>query len=385
MELYNIEKKPLRKKDKEAYYYDDKGRFSPVPGMFDSKEEVFAFVMSCAKRSIPKVTNQMLEEVWEEGEEKKIIILEALEQLKREHESAADYFKSAAYGRAIPAIKKLQVPLLSGAQAQKIKGIGKGIGSHIDEILRSGRLKSVEEREEYRIQRQKAVETFTKIWGVTAKIAGEWYTQGYESIEDVPDAELTDQQKAGIKYMDELTQQIPREEISEFADELTAQLVGTNGVEYVDIVGVYRRGAAEVEAIDIMVSVDESQKIGKPLFRKIVAILEKAGIITDAPVFGTKKFMGVAQIPGSKIHHRIDIALVYSDARGAALIHSTGPQAFVVHLKEMAAQQQYKLTEEGLFKLTSKDDEEDEKISVPSEKDVFSALKMQYTDPEDRF
>jgi len=160
MELYNVDQKPLRKKDKEAYYHDDRNNFVKVPSMFDTGPEVFYFLRVCAKKTIPGVTDEMIKDVWKDAEEKKEIVLDALEQLKRENEAAGDRFKTIAYARAIPQIKKLKVPLLSGAQALKIKGIGKGIASHIDEILKTGRLKSLEEREQSKIDRQKVIERY---------------------------------------------------------------------------------------------------------------------------------------------------------------------------------------------------------------------------------
>ena len=382
MELYNVDQKPLRKKDKEAYYYDDKGNFSKVPSMLDSKDEVFAFLMTCVKITFPQVTDDIIEEVWQEAEGKKAIIIDALDQLKREHESAADYFKSAAYKKAIPQIKSLQVPLLSGAQAQKIKGIGKGIASHIDEILKAGKLKSVEEREENRIKRQAVIELFTKIWGVNSKVAGEWYGLGFREITDLSEAKLSKQQQIGIKYYDEIKQLIPRQEVAEIGTAISSKLEGNHGVTNVDIVGPYRRGASEIDVVEIVVAVD-NEKLGKALLKKIMTELED--IVTDYPVISSKKVMGLALAPEGATHRRIDITFVPIDERGAFLIHAIGPQAFVVHIKEMASQNGFKLKEDGLFKLDITIDGEDEKISVPDEEDVFDTFGMPYVDPEDRF
>jgi len=381
MEIYNVDQKPLRKKDKEAYYYDDVGNFVRVPSMFDSKKDVFTFVMTCAKKSIPGITEEMIREVWEEAEEKKSIIIDALDQLKREHDSAADYFKSAAYKRAIPQIKSLQIPLLSGEQAQKIKGIGKGIAAHIDEILRAGRLKSVEEREKGRIERQVVVERFTKIWGVSSKTAGEWYSQGLREITDLTDEKLTKQQQVGLKYYEEISQPIPREDVEAIQKRIDDVLQERYSIHPT---GSYRRGASEVDVIDIIISTEEGQKIGKALLKKIVKELEDEGVISDAPVFSAKTFMGIALTPEDS-YRRINITLVPEDETGALLLHTTGPQAFVTHIKELAAQQGYKLNETGLYKLSTAIDENDEKISVPKEQDIFETLHIDYTDPEDRF
>lgn len=383
MDLYNVDKRPLKKKDKDAYYYDDTGKFSPVPSMFDPRDVVFKFVMTCVKKTIPNISTALIEDVWRDAEDKKALIVDALGQIKREHESAADYYKASAYGKAIYQIQKLQVPLLSGAQAQKLKGVGKGIASHIDEILKAGRLKSVEERELSRIERQRIIESFTKIWGVNSKVAEKWYSEGFRHMTDVSEANLNEQQRIGIKYYEEFNLPIPREDVDDILESIISEIGFPNelGITHIDATGPYRRGASTVENVEIVISIEPDRMITKSLAQKIAAALKKSRTLTDIPVVGPKKILGVA-FPKSNFHRKVNISLVPSDERGAVLIHSIGPPAFVVHVKEIASQQGYRLNEAGLFKLTTEDDE---KIITEEESDIFDILGIPYTHPEDRF
>src|SRR5207249_657507 len=96
------------------------------------------------------------------------------------------------------------------------------------------------------------------------------------------------------------------------------------------------------------------------------------------------KIMGIGIVPGGSIHRRVDLKVIQADQRGAALIFATGPQSYVNYLREMAAQLGYKLSEDGLLKL-SFFEQKDVKIDTENEQTIFDTLKIPYTDPEDRF
>ena len=152
----------------------------------------------------------------------------------------------------------------------------------------------------------------------------------------------------------------------------------------VDAAGPYRRGAPVSDKIEIFITIDEintKQKIGKPFLRKIAGALGTSKVLTEEPVFLTKKIIGVIKIYS---HHILELTVIPSSLRGVALLNSTGPQSYMVYIKEVAAQQGYKLNENGLYKLSTKDDK-DIKIYTFEEKDIYEELRIPYTRPEDRF
>lgn len=386
LELYNIDKAPFKKKDKDAYYYDDQ-KFTPVPKLSDDKGEIISFLRVCMNQP-----TEVIEELWDEAFEKNKIILEALEQLRIE--SSADEtnrWQSIAYAKAIKELKTLEVPIVSGEQAKKIKGVGKGIAAAIDEVLRSGELKPKEERERSKAEFGDAIKLFMEVWGVNKKVAGEWYKKGYRTLEDIPDDELTEEQKVGIKYASELNLPTEREyieEIEKWIDANLAKIVGRLATK-IYLVGDYRRGAETKPGynggtdIEILISAAFPAKetlstiLKRFPFVKYTSNIHKAKSSKDSNVFIAESIIELSD----KSHRKLKTTLVPSNSIGARLLLSTGPDAFVLQLKEQAAQMGYRLSEDGFYKISGA---EDEKLSFNEEK-IFTTLGMDYVPPEDRF
>lgn len=383
MELYGSEGKKLRKKDKEAFYYPaNSKKLVKIPGMFDSEKDVKKFVEMCVKISIPKASTKDIDEMWATAIARNDIVINAMEELKKENESSGDVWKSRAYGRAVKSLKALKIPIVSGVQVMKISGIGKGIASHIDEILKTGKLKSQEERLESSIKRQAVMEKFLSIWGVGPKHASKWYENGHRDIEDLVNEKLTDMQKVGIKYIEELKIKIPRAEAKSIFDVVRERVKALYPKAKIEMVGSYRRGATEMGDIDIIIYTGIPTQ-GRLEMEELIADLVENEIITDAPVIGDEKFMGVALDSNGVHHRRMDIRLVPINEWGTALLHSTGPDTFNIQLRQQASQMGYKLSERGLYKLSVQDDG-DELIPTPTEASVFEALGTSYVPPEKR-
>lgn len=376
MELYNEEKGPYRKKDKVAYYYDDEDNFVMVPKMTDDKGQVIPFLRVCMNQ-----TEDTILELWDEALARNQLVLDTLEQLRTENESDdTSRWQSIAYAKAIKELKKLKIPIVSGEQARKIKGIGKGIAGAIDEVLRTGKIKPKEEREKAKDERNKALDLFMEIWGVSKKIAAGWYGAGYRSVEDIPDDELTDEQRIGIKYRDELNLPIEREDIDNIKLWISenAEQISDTGVTKMYITGEYRRGA-DTSIISILAASDNPSKgvltSLLKLFPPFIPSMHKTG-----SKFSTETIIDLSKF-GGKGHRKMVVTLVPDNILGAALLVSTGPDAFVLQLREQAAQMGYRLSEDGLVKISG----EEEEVIDTSEKDIFKLLGMEYISPRDRF
>lgn len=377
MEFFNAEGGKLRKKDKIAYYKNGKGKFVQVPVMTSTKEEVFPFLKQCVLTSIDDATDEMIDKVWAEAEEKKELILSGLQQMKDEAEASGENtYKVAAYARAIKKVKSLHVPILSGEQAQKLSGIGPGIASVISEILRHGRLRTQEERIEGAAARQPIIDLFMGIWDVKPKTANEWYAKGHKELEDLIDEKLTNKQKLGIKYYQDLQKKISSKTVEHVVQELKDAL--GDMIDDVEGAGPYRAGAYEVDVIEILV---HSGKTGKAALKKIVDILAKRKILVDVEMSELKpqKFSGICRVSTS--YYRIDIHLLPESEAGLFLLFTTGPKEFLNNIKEQAAVQDYRLDRKGLVKISMGDDE---KIEVSSERSIFEAIGMDYVEPENR-
>jgi len=348
-----------------------------APSVFDTREVLEKYILKCIQKKHPTATISDIRTIWDNAEKKKSLIIDALTQLYEEHKAKGDRFRSIAYGRALTQIKKMTSPIVSGKQAKKIKGIGKGIADKIDEILRTGKLAILEKEADMDADRVAVVNKFMSIWSVGSVLANVWYDKGYRHIRDIPSNVLSDAQRIYIKYYDELQEKIPREEIEYMFGRVKDVLKNVVTVSSIELVGSYRRGLLESRDIDVLITDTHSSLTSGP-GNTIVKALEENGIITDTLSSGPQRFLGIVRSPRTGKHHRFDIFLVPREDRGTALAHFTGPADFVIDMKNRAMKKGYRFTEKGMF------DENDMKISLPREQDVFKILDMEYVEPENR-
>lgn len=376
VDLYNSESKPYKKKDKEPYYYLDE-KLVQVPKMTDPKERIFEFLEVCMEQPEKEINT-----LWVEAYSKNKIILDALERLRAESSSDdTSRWQSIAYAKAIKELKKIEVPIVSGAQAQRIKGVGKGIATVIDEVLRSGELKPKEEREKGKAERVQTIDLFSSIWGVDKKLASTWYDKGHRSLEDLGKEELTDEQKLGIKHIDEIPKPIEREKLEEFnkycQDNLAKITFGGKIASKIYLTGGYRRGATSIKKIEVVIT------SATPSKKSLEDVLKKIPQIQYISKVAKKKSFFIASVLlkfGDSVR-KGDVIMVPSTVIGAYLLFSTGPESFVQQMREQAAQKEYRLTEEGLYKISGEDDE----LIPVKEEELFKLLGEEYILPEDRF
>lgn len=346
------------------------------PTIFDSRDIVLVYVEKCLKEKNVSYTPEKLDDIWDEYLAKNVLILDYLKQLKKEVQSKGEIFKVKAYSNAIRAISTLQVPIISGKQARKIPGVGAKIEKKIDEIISTGKLKTVEKRTRESTDKQKVIESFLNIWGVGIKGAQQFYKRGYRSINDIKFGDLNEQQQIGLKYYNDFSQVIPRAEMDKLAKVVEKSIKSVNKNLNICVCGSYRRGALTSGDIDILVRL-KHQKPSQDLLTTIVKQLENDGLVTDTLSLGVTKFMGVIKDSTGK-HRRIDIRLVPSKDFPYAILYFTGPKDLNIQMRDRAIKLGYKLSEKGLF------DENGTLIPAKTEKEIFEALIMTYIPPEKR-
>lgn len=393
-ELFNSEGGKLRKKDLFAYYRDvENGPLKKVPSMSDKKEDILEFLFKCVSHKL-QVTKEDLLKVWNDLESRNKLILDALEEIKKEHESDIDQsatHRARAYINAIKAVKKLNVPLLSGQQAMKISGIGKGIASRVDEVMRSGKLRPKEERIQSIIDRQSATEQFLKVWGVKPKDANEFFNKGKKNLDDLRESEklaedsqkeslLNLVQRVGLMYFDDLQLKISRADAEEIAKKVKKDIRKLFSDAEVELCGDYRRKKDDMNVIEILIGIDLSSQRGAA--GNIAKKLLSDGIALEIPYIKPQKLMGVAKGLDGRAK-RFDITITDLSDFGLGLLFCTGPDTFLKEVKMMAGQQDFRLTNKGFHKI-AKTDEPDEKIDARRDQDIFDKLGMKYIEPENR-
>jgi len=203
-------------------------------------------------------------------------------------------------------------------------------------------------------------------------------------------SKLNHHQLIGIKYFDDISKKIPREEII-IVEKLLKKIILDMSKDFiVTICGSYRRGRPRSGDIDTLIThtqiknKKDLENNGQDVLTKIVFMLEHLGFLVDhLTEESTTKYMGVCICPKKgKIARRIDIRLVPYESYGAAILYFTGSKNFNTTMRTHALHKGYKLSEYGLFKMEN--GKEKEQVSCPEEKDIFKVLDYQYAEPPDR-
>ncbi len=379
MELYTSEGKVARGKNPKNAYYKRLGKLIPTPTHEDSKEKIFDFLETCIGHTKPNITKTDILDLWNFYLEKHKMILSYLEALLAKHTAEGDKVRITAYRNAIKTIRNSKVPIASGAQAIKLKGIGKKTADKIDEILSTGKLETIDARMIEELEKQKTIELFMSVWGIGPKNAKSLYDKGYVTLQDLEDAspekEITPQVQMGLRYYRDLSERIPRKDIDHIKPRLEKILHYLNPDAYFIIAGSYRRGLKSSGDIDIIIS---SNSPG-PLLKKYVESLHMYDILKDDLALGRKKYEGIGYLKDKYKHIRIDILSVPPDELGTALLYFSSGRDFNKMIRQIAKDKGWTLSESGMKNIGS-----GKILKFKTEEEVFKKLKMKYVPPKER-
>jgi len=302
-----------------------------------------------------------------------------------------DYFRSVndrgrviAYGKAVSALRMLDVEITNVSQVKGVRGIGPKLRAKIKEYLDTGQIKAVEDKKELmktttkKTEKEQTIQEFTTIWGVGPAKAKSLYEKGMRSIDELEKNKnlLSTQQQIGLKYREDLSQKIPRKNITVLYTLFVYFLNKAYGSDNykLKVAGSYRRGKTESGDVDCLIT---SKIFG---LRDVVKLFQKKGIITDVLSMKGEKFMGVAHCPSGGQHIRLDIEFVPAESWGTALLYFTGSKGTNIYMRGIAKKKGYILNEHGIYNTkTGK-----KVVENPSEKDVFEILGLTYIPPERR-
>jgi len=385
MEYYDAHGKKATRKTKTRYYYDEDGKLTTVPTMADSRNEILDYLEACVQTEHPGVTREDLETAWGEQLQRLQPVLDYLEVLRTEYLEAGDRWRMISYSKAIKALKAVEVPIVSGKQAQKLRGIGSGIAKKIDEVLKTGGLRIVDvqakEKIEEQAEKRRVMDLFQTIWNVGPAKAKQWYQQGYRTLEEIRKYEystLSEAQKETLKFNKQLREKIPRDEITHHKEFWEAPLYAIDTNAKFEIAGSYRRGASSSGDIDILIT----SKHNRDTLDRYIEALEDEGDIIYILQRSKNKVTTLAQMmrePEPRVA-KIDFFYVPWDSWGTGLVAWTGSGEFVRAMRAEASREGYKLSEKDLtVKKTGR------VIKTPTEESVFKALGMKYVPPEKRY
>jgi DNA polymerase/3'-5' exonuclease PolX len=317
------------------------------------------------------------------------------------------YYKLATIKRVIETISKYNKKINVGNDLTNIKGIGPKTIGRINEIIKTGKLSEIKEKE----KQYESITELSTIYGIGPAKASVFYEQfGIKSIADLIKADangkitLTHQMELGIKYKDLLVEKIPHELIKLIEKPILDKINLSDNDIIAIICGSYRRKNDFSSDIDILLThgniTPTNNKQGFYL-DLVVKALDKFFIIDKLTESSKRHFQGFASvknIPNIKNYNklvkngspdfnikdsviRLDIIIVPYSSYYTALMHFTGSASFNQKMRLHAKSMNMKLSEYGLYKHVGT---KNIPIKINSEEDIFNNLLLKYIPPEKR-
>jgi len=289
-------------------------------------------------------------------------------------------FKARAYKKGEETILTMNEDINTYKQLEGKPGMGSAILKKLKEFEETGKVGYLER------ERVNPINVFTQVHGIGIKNAKEIIEKGITTIEELnkhPEM-LNNVQKKGLRYYEDLTHRIPREEI-EVYDKQIQKVFDTifesqkDDVSF-EIVGSYRRGLASSGDIDLIIT---SKLDNKKVFADFLDGLIKEKIIIEVLSRGKVKSLTIGQLEGKKAR-RLDFLYAPPDEYAFAVLYFTGSKAFNTIMRHHALSKGLTLNEHGLYKMENK--KKGDKIvgEFLSEQDIFSYLGLEYKTPEQR-
>jgi len=296
----------------------------------------------------------------------------------------ANMYRLKSIIKVIKQLEKYDKKIISSKQLKNIEGIGAHTLLRIDEILKTGKLSEIKITEDidkylhiiekledvFGIGRKKAYELFMKHNIKSIKELKEKYKNG--------EIELSDNIIKGLKYLDLIKENIPRQDIENIYDDFQQILFDIDPKLFGILCGSFRREKKLVNDIDFLIfhtDMKTKKDIEKHNYLEIfIKKLKDKKFIVESLTSDTvaTKYMGICKLNG--VLRRIDIRYIAYESYYPAILYFTGPKDLNKKMRNIAISMDYLLNEYGLY-------DNKKMIIVKSEKDIFEQLGMEYLQP----
>ncbi|KAL0004110.1 hypothetical protein SO802_011671 [Lithocarpus litseifolius] len=324
-------------------------------------------------------------------------ITEIFEKLVNIYRALGEDRRSFSYYKAIAVIEKLSFKIDSADQVKDLPSIGKSLQDHIQEIVTTGKLSKLEHFK--KDEKVRTITLFGEVWGIGPATALKLYEKGHRTLDDLKNENsLTNSQRIGLKYFDDIKQRIPRHEVQEM--DLLLQKVGEDILHGVNIVcgGSFRRGKASCGDLDIIITHPDGRS-HRGFLSKYVERLKDMKFLREDLIFtthseegtdsGVDTYFGLCTYPGRELRHRIDLKVYPRDIYAFGLIAWTGNDVLNRRLRLLAESKGFRLDDTGLFPATygsggKRGTRASASLKFNTEKEVFDFLGFPWLEPHKR-
>jgi DNA polymerase beta len=292
-------------------------------------------------------------------------IIDCFQALADYNQAQGNIHQYHAYHNAVLKLSREDSPV-DVDDIEKIEGFGEGLMGKIEEYVATGRMAKLEAMKKNKYLTQ--LIELTSVYGIGPVFAKKLIKSGITSIRKLIDSResLTDAQKYGLEYYDDLRIKIQRKTI----ERVVAYLRKVVGAE-IEIMGGYRLGKKYSHDIDILVVGEDVSiaNIMEKLGKSVVAIVEA----------GERMAIVFARFPCCKHVVHLDIRISDEKMRAFYTLYFGSGENFSRKIRKIAKEQGYTLSEHG-FRKNGKYIAGD----FSTERKIFDFLKVPYVEPKDR-
>ncbi|HSW76893.1 MAG TPA: nucleotidyltransferase domain-containing protein [Candidatus Saccharimonadales bacterium] len=303
-------------------------------------------------------------------------LITIFEQLSDYYRWEGDKFRAGAFDKSAEALSNYNIPItdINTFKKVKIENIGKSSLDIIDEYLKTGQVKRLNELKMKYQDKINVLTFFTSFYGIGIKEATKFYDRGCRTLNDLwHKASLNESQRLGILWRKHLVLKINREEMDRIYLAINSIFIKhINMIEWM-MVGSYRRQCPQSSDVDVLIkrtplsmTMDTIVDLLKSV---LVAILAK----------GHSKLMGIMRLSPHDVAHRIDIRIIDEPSWPYGLLYFTGSKNFNQYSRKRAIELGMTLNEYGLYQ-----GYDETSLFAKTERDIFKHLQLDYLDPKDR-
>lgn len=293
-------------------------------------------------------------------------------------------FRALAYDKASRVISSLPDDISVYAKQNKLEeipGIGEGIHGKIEEYLKTGKIAKYEELKKsvpHEIMDMMEVTGFGP--QSLKKIHDELHIDSKEKlIKALQNGQIEKMKGFGHKKVENMLRGLKLHKTIEermllwdalqTGEHVVEKLKQLPEVKQVELAGSLRRKKETIGDIDILVSSEDKTR------KKIVDFFTGREIASRILARGDTK----ASIIHKDFGRQVDLRIVSENDWGSALQYFTGSKEHNIHLRTIAKDKGYKISEYGIFTIKN-----DKRIAGRTEEEIYKTLGFQIMPPEMR-
>uniref|UniRef100_A0A7N9AR98 DNA-directed DNA/RNA polymerase mu n=1 Tax=Mastacembelus armatus TaxID=205130 RepID=A0A7N9AR98_9TELE len=304
------------------------------------------------------------------------VLADALSLLAENAELSDEDGRGVAFRRAAAVLKALPRQVTSMAQLKGLPCLGGHSLRVIKDVLDNGASDEVESTK--RSERYKALKVLTGIFGVGAKTAARWISEGIHTLQQLQASghTLNRAQQAGLEHYDDLNQPVTKAEADAIGEIVEKAVVSVLPGAQVTLTGGFRRGKLAGHDVDFLITHPEEGR-EEGLMPKVVSWLVKQGFLLYQKTT-RNSYLESKDDPQSAV--RVDLVVSPVSQFAFALLGWTGSKLFERELRRWAGYEKaMSLSSHALY-----DNNQGRYLRAASEEEIFAHLGLEYIPPSER-